>query len=95
LGAANRFPKMLEWLDGKGHMITIDAMGCQHAIASQILKKEGVYIFSLKGNQGTLSSDVQLYFEDLHLIKPKSFVEYDKSHGRIETRECWVSRDVQ
>jgi predicted transposase YbfD/YdcC len=49
---------MLEWLDVKGHMIMIDAMGCQHAIAPQILKKEGVYIFSLKGNRETLHLDI-------------------------------------
>ena len=44
-------PKMLEWLDVKGHIVTIDAMGCQYAIANQITRKEGDYIFSLKGNQ--------------------------------------------
>ena len=88
-------PKMLDWLDVKGHIITIDAMGCQYAIANQILKKEGDYIFSLKGNQGTLSSDVQLYFEEKSLPKQKSHVEYDKGHGRIESRECWVTTDIK
>ena len=88
-------PKMLDWLDVKGHIITIDAMGCQHAIATQILKREGDYIFSLKGNQETLARDVQLYFEDPLLTKPTSFVDYDKGHGRIETRECWVVTDVK
>src|SRR3990167_3396538 len=88
-------PKMLDWLDVKGHIITIDAMGCQYAIATQILKREGDYIFSLKGNQETLARDVQLYFEDPLLTKPTSFVDYDKGHGRIETRECWVVTDVK
>jgi predicted transposase YbfD/YdcC len=88
-------PKMLDWLDVKGHIITIDAMGCQHAIATQILNKEGDYIFSLKGNQETLAQDVQLYFEDSLLTKPTSFVDYDKGHGRIETRECWVVTDIK
>lgn len=88
-------PKMLDWLDVKGHIVTIDAMGCQHAIAMQILKKEGDYIFSLKGNQETLSKDVQLYFEDPLLTKPESFIDYDKGHGRIETRECWVVTTIE
>lgn len=88
-------PKMLDWLDVKGHIVTIDAMGCQYKIADQILKKEGDYIFSLKGNQETLARDVQLYFEDPLLTKPTSFVDYDKGHGRIETRECWVVTDVK
>ena len=88
-------PKLIEWLDIKGHIVTIDAMGCQYAIANLILKKEGNYIFSLKGNQGTLSQDVQLYFEDPNLPKPKSHTDHDKGHGRIETRHCWVVTDVE
>ena len=86
-------PKMLDWLDIKGHIITIDAMGCQYAIADQIVKKEGDYIFSLKGNQESLSDDVKLYFEDTKLKKTSHHIDYDKDHGRIETRECWVVND--
>lgn len=83
-------PKMLDWLDVKGHIVTIDAMGCQYAIANQIVKKEGDYIFSLKGNQGTLAEDVKLYFENKNFEKSNSYTDYDKAHGRIETRECKV-----
>ncbi|MEY3430051.1 MAG: hypothetical protein RI930_920 [Pseudomonadota bacterium] len=72
-------PKMLEWLDVKDHIITIDAMGCQYEIANKILKKEGDYIFSLKGNQGNLSDDVIKYFADTkHLSLTKNCVDYDK-----------------
>lgn len=89
-------PKMLNWLDVKGHIVTIDAMGCQYAIADQIVKKEGDYIFSLKGNQGNLSKDVELYFADPALKnKLKSYTDFDKGHGRIETRHCIVSNDVE
>lgn len=87
-------PRMLDWLDVKGHIITIDAMGCQYAIADQIIQKEGDYIFSLKGNQGNLSDDVKLYFEDQKLIKPKTHIESDKGHGRIENRACTVVTEV-
>lgn len=94
-------PKMLDWLDVKGHIITIDAMGCQYEIANQIIKKEGDYIFSLKGNQGNLSEDVKLYFEDdkLYLEDAKlkttsSHIDYDKDHGRLETRECRVTNNI-
>ena len=45
-------PKMLEWLDLRGSLVTIDAMGCKVEIAQTIIAKEGDYIFSLKGNQG-------------------------------------------
>ena len=89
-------PEMLKWLDVKGHIITIDAMGCQFKIANQIIQKGGDYIFSLKGNQSKLSEDVTAYFEtkgDANNIA--NHVDHDKGHGREETRECWVVDDVE
>lgn len=89
-------PKLLELLDVKGHIVTIDAMGCQYAIANKIVSKEGDYIFSLKGNQGSLLDDVILCFNTpSHKNTMISSTEYDKGHGRIETRECTVCNDVQ
>ena len=91
-----RLPReILEWLDVKGHIVTIDAMGCQYAIADKIITKEGDYIFSLKGNQGNLSDDVTLYFEKNVSLTESFFVDYNKEHGRIETRKCWVVDDVK
>lgn len=88
-------PKLLNLLDVKGHIITIDAMGCQYAIADKIVEKEGDYIFSLKGNQGTLSDDVELFLNDPRFQKANpSCTDYDKGHGRFETRICIVSIDV-
>ena len=88
-------PKLLDWLDIKGHIITIDAMGCQHAIANKIVTKEGDYIFSLKGNQGTLSDDVALFLNtQSYQNASPSCTNYDKGHGRLETRKCFVSTDV-
>lgn len=84
-------PELLEWLDIRGSTVTIDAMGCQYKIADKILKKEGQYIFSLKGNQGELCEDVKTYFADEYfkLMSCLDFCEdYDKGHGRIESRKC-------
>jgi predicted transposase YbfD/YdcC len=89
-------PKLLELIDVKGHIVTIDAMGCQHTIADKIIAKEGDYIFSLKGNQGNLSKDVTLYFDSkISTKKLSSFIDYDKGHGRYETRECFVCHETQ
>ncbi len=88
-------PKLLELLDVKGHIITIDAMGCQYAIADKIVAKQGDYIFSLKGNQGNLSDDVRLYLNQPNNKKLVHHTDHDKGHGRIETRECFVCNDVQ
>jgi len=89
-------PKLLDLFNVKGHIVTIDAMGCQYAIANKIVKKEGNYIFSLKGNQGDLSEDVVLFLDtDKHKKSLASCLDYDKGHGRIETRKCMVCNDVQ
>jgi predicted transposase YbfD/YdcC len=89
-------PKLLEWLDIKGRIITIDAMGCQYKIANQILKQQGDYIFCLKGNQGTLHEDIKLYFSDQALVNKSAnhCDDYDKGHGRIEHRKCSIVSDV-
>ena len=88
-------PQLIEWLDIKGNIITIDAMGCQFEIGDLILKKEGDYIFSLKGNQGHFFDDIQLFLSDSKQIsKLEMYEEYDKGHGRIETRTCWVCTNV-
>jgi len=63
-------PKLLDLLDLKGQIVTIDAMGTQKAIAKQIHDKEGHYVLALKGNQGTLNEDVRLFLE----------VEFKKNH---------------
>ena len=89
-------PKLLEALDIKGSIVTIDAMGCQFEIANNIVNREADYVFSLKGNQGNMCDDVTLYFQDSELKKQcKSIVDCDKGHGRFETRECFVSTDVE
>lgn len=90
-------PNLLEILELKGAIVTIDAMGCQKSIAEKISKQGGDYVLALKGNQGHLSEDVKLFFESA-FKNDFDYVEYDydknidSGHGRIETRECWVVR---
>ena len=88
-------PQLLEALDLKDCIVTIDAMGCQRDIAQQIVDQEGDYLLSLKGNQGQLHEDVAEMFDYFEEI---AFQEIDhdyhkmvnKGHGRLEVRECWV-----
>ena len=51
-----------------GCIVTIDAMGCQKAIAQQITEQEADYVFTLKENQGRLYEDVSGFFEYAHKI---------------------------
>ncbi len=58
-------PELLAMLDLEGQIVTMDAMGCQRKIAAQIIEQKGDYILGLKGNQGTLHTDIKLLFEGL------------------------------
>jgi len=92
-------PKLLDMLAIEGAVVTIDAMGCQRAIAQKIVDKKADYILALKGNQGTLRDDVELFATEQ---KEKSFHDtivsrhqtVDGDHGRIETREITVIHDI-
>lgn len=84
-------PELLDLLTVNGAIVTIDAMGCQKEIAKKIVEKEADYVLALKGNQGTLSEDVELFFNEQKACKFKDTVvshheTVEKSHGRIETR---------
>lgn len=88
-------PKLLKMLDLRGSTVTIDAMGRQYEISNQIIEKEGNYIFSLKGTQGTLHVDICEFLKDELVCKTANFYEdNDKGHGRLESRRCWVCVDV-
>jgi predicted transposase YbfD/YdcC len=84
-------PELLDLLTVKGAIVTIDAMGCQKEIARKIVCQQAEYVLALKGNQGTLSDDVELFFTEQKARKFKDTVvsrheTLEKSHGRIETR---------
>jgi predicted transposase YbfD/YdcC len=84
-------PQLLDLLTIKGSTITIDAMGCQREIAAKIIEKEADYVLALKGNQGTLREDVELFFTEQKACKYRDcsvdrHETIEKSHGRIETR---------
>jgi len=92
-------PKLLDMLAIEGAIITIDAMGCQREIATKIIGKKADYVLALKGNQGTLREDVELFaneqkandFKDA-TVSQHSTIE--KDHGRIETRRTTVFHDI-
>lgn len=51
-------PLLLARLDLTGQIVTIDAMGCQRAIAAQIVDQGGDDVLALKDNQADLREDV-------------------------------------
>mgnify|MGYP002621822998 CR=1 FL=1 len=89
-------PELIEQLDLKGCVVTIDAMGCQKSIASKIIEEEADYFLALKGNQGIFYKEVSEYLNkqfDL-LNSGEDFIgdfyetPEEDGHGRIEKRKC-------
>lgn len=87
-------PKLLALLDIKGRIVTIDAMGCQRAIARQIVEAGGDYVLALKGNQGTLHDDVRLFLADPETRVQTTPAVVEGDHGRIETRTASLATDI-
>jgi predicted transposase YbfD/YdcC len=81
-------PQILDLLNIKGCIITIDAMGTQRAIAEKIIDEGGDYILAVKGNQGTLEEEVKTTCKRTRSVSDTTTIE--KDHGRIETRRCEV-----
>jgi predicted transposase YbfD/YdcC len=92
-------PKLLQMMAIEGAIVTIDAMGCQRDIAQQIVDKKADYVLALKGNQGSLCEDVEVFvaeqkavgFKDSKISRDETV---DGDHGRIETRTATVIHDV-
>lgn len=88
-------PQLLRMLALKGLIVTIDAMGCQKAIAGQIIEQGAEYVLQVKGNQPELLEDVERAFRwaerrGFAAIRHAVSEVTEKGHGRIETRRATV-----
>jgi predicted transposase YbfD/YdcC len=90
-------PKLLEMLDLKDTIVSIDAMGCQKEIAKQIVQGEGDYVLALKDNHPKLCEAVTQFFTERH--EQEDFREFGcrqhqivgKARGKIDTRSYMVA----
>ena len=92
-------PQLLQLLELKGCIVTIDAVGCQKEIAQGILDRGADYVLAVKKNQGRLYEDVRDLFEGAEEFGfegvPHDYATtLNKGHGRIERRECWAISDL-
>jgi predicted transposase YbfD/YdcC len=94
-------PQLLRLLALEGSVVTIDAMGCQRAIAAQVHEQGAEYVLALKANQPTLHATVVAAFADARAAGPDAWrpaeqdqaQTLDKGHGRVERRRYTVLSD--
>ncbi len=91
-------PEVLRALTVQGCLVTLDALGCQRAIAQQVLDQGGDYVLALKDNQPMLAADVQECFAQAQAsgfadVAHDAQEAVDKGHGRVEIRRRWVISD--
>lgn len=88
-------PELLKVLDVSGCIVTIDALGCQRAIAEQIVEQGGDYVLALKGNQGKLYEAVAQFFQTARTTSEGSDLQFyeteEAKHGRVEIRRHWTA----
>ena len=92
-------PALLDMLAIEGAIVSIDAMGCQRDIAAKIVDRKADYVLALKGNQGSLREDVELFAaeqkaNDFKDTKVSHHQTVDGEHGRIETRTYTAFHDI-
>ena len=93
-------PELLRLLAIKGCIVTIDAMGCQTAIASQSRVQGGDYLLALKSNHKKAYTAVKQYFHQHieHQLAWRTaenfFDAFDDSHGRTVRRRVWTITDL-
>jgi predicted transposase YbfD/YdcC len=93
-------PPLLELLDLRGALVSIDAMGCQKEIAKKIVAGGGDYLLIVKANQEHLLEDVQATLEraltgELPAQVVLQHTTTEQGHGRQENRSYVVVQDVQ
>jgi predicted transposase YbfD/YdcC len=92
-------PRLLSLLDLAGATVTLDALGCQRAVAAQVVDCGGNYVLAVKDNQPTLHAKVRALLDEA-ILDDFAGMAHDAcddtcgGHGRVETRRAWVTPEV-
>jgi predicted transposase YbfD/YdcC len=93
-------PDLLQLLALQGCIVTIDAMGCQTAIAEHIRDQGGDYLLALKSNHKKAYTAVKQHLNEHieHQLAWRTaenfFDAFDDSHGRTVRRRVWTITDL-
>lgn len=86
-------PEIIQSVDVKGALVSIDAMGSDKKTAKLIIDNEADYLLALKKNQKGLYEEVHDWMQK-HKHKMECYTTTDYVGGRIEKRTCYVSNDL-
>jgi len=87
-------PALIKRLDLVGALVSIDAMGCQVAIAQSTLDAGADYLLAVRDNQPTLHAEIESYFATAPAAEVEKAETIGKDHGRFELRNYNVSHQV-
>ncbi len=90
-------PRLLEQISLTDTLITIDAMGCQKAIAEDIVDGGGDFVIAVKDNQPTLREAIESHFEkhlegDFEDLQYRHHETHEEAHGRIDERSYYLTK---
>lgn len=91
--------QLLEILDLKGVVVTIDAGGCHKVVAKKVEEKKGDYLLCVKGNQGGLHAELENFFSQATKVEPSEsgcgyWSTEERTRERLERREVWACGDL-
>jgi predicted transposase YbfD/YdcC len=91
-------PELLDQLVLENSIVTLDAMGCQTAIAEKILARGGDYLLTLKGNHPLAHAAVVEHFAERCFGRGASCRAdcdaFDDTHGRLVRRRVFASTEA-
>jgi len=90
-------PELIDQIDLTGAVVTIDAMGCQKAIAQKIVDGGGDYVLTAKENQPKLYQAIQTFFDeqtedDFEHAHYRRHETREKGHGRRDERYYYLAK---
>src|SRR3954452_11517586 len=91
-------PELLDGLDLRGCLVSLDALACQPAIAERVVGRGGDYLLALKGNRKKAHAEVKAWFAANALALGASlrpcFDAFNDGHGRLVRRRVFACADL-
>jgi predicted transposase YbfD/YdcC len=91
-------PELLDGLDLRGCLVSLDALACLPAIAGRVVGRGGDYLLALKGNRKKAHAEVKAWFAANAFalgapLRP-CFDAFDDGHGRLVRRRVFACTDL-